>query len=223
MWTEEKLNNLVPWAVAGLRAMKRNPDKTLLSPQYSPDPDTPNGVWTMWSVGVRAYAVLFWLAYTRRMYDALGPICSETQRVEFIRVVEDRLLSRRKELTRITQTLDQTLIAASLLRQKKGGTKNSHRVGYTRDDVPAEADRDGQPILGSLPGHRDERTPPPPPPGPARTVSVEEYLATRRTKQYGGVSLEFDKESTHFAKERKETADKYYDGTPVDQLIGQTE
>jgi hypothetical protein len=109
-------------------------------------------------------------------------------------------------------------------RQAQENVVTPQQRGWTREDVVAEYySETGEPMLGPprkkaepiLPTYDTSPT-------PARRVSAEEYYATKRNPVYGGVKPEFAQESEHFAKEKPSNDDKLYDGTPLDEIIGQS-
>lgn len=115
-------------------------------------------------------------------------------------------------------------MTAAKERQAQDKTITPRQRGWTREDVVAEYyDETGEPRLGP-PRKKSEPIMPEydQAPSPVRKVSVEEYQRTKRNPVYGGVKPEFAKESEHFAKELPDSADKIFDGTPLDELIGQT-
>lgn len=229
MWTDKRLESLIPIAEHHLTVCrgKRAMSKILTQGGWPVDQYIPIEVWRQWSLGVRAYYVLLYCGVARGDTSALYYLCSKDQAVRIYAKIAGERLSYNHELTRgeIADIADKWAERAKK-RQQKQGTKKPQRRGWTRDDVPAEYfNKDtGEPTLDVkyteyyLQLSKDERAP-----GPVRRISPEEYLATKREPVYGGVKPEFAKESEHFAKERPDPADKYYDGTPLDVLIGQSE
>lgn len=224
MWTEQTLTNLIPYAHLGLeRQGRRHPLKIIQGVRYL-DKELDRDFWVSLTDGLRAYYTLFWLAVYRQDWEALTLICPKDKRTSFQAAIRAARQARQKELTRLDEALDRLLIDYAKREQSRHGTATPRQIGWTREDVVAEFyDEAGEPRLGPPRKTSDPIMPEyDQTPSPVRKVSAEEYLKTRRNPAYGGVKPEFAKESEHFAKELPDSADKIYDGTPLDELIGQT-
>lgn len=220
MWTEAALTNLIPYAHTALECIGRRHPARIISGAQTIDTDMPRELWSSLTDGARAYFVLFWCAYYRKDWVALSYICSPAQYRSMVSNMTSRLAVARYELTRVDARLDQLIAERLRRRHARDQVDHPQRRGWTREDIAAEFyDESGEPRLGPpkvpleprLAEYADS-------PAPVKRIDPKEYLATRRPPKYGGVKLEFEKESEHWTKEISETADKIYDGTTPDEF-----
>lgn len=224
MWTDKALESLIPIA-ATLLGPDRRVSTYLTHGSRCPDPELDLQEWKSWTPGLRAYHILFDFVTRRGNLDLLYRLCPREQAERLYRemTVERKLRHRELTLEADWKTAVARITAAQD-RQQDRKTQTPRQAGWTREDVVAEYyDETGEPRLGP-PRKKAEPIMPEydKSPSPVRKVSVEEYQRTKRNPVYGGVKPEFAKESEHFAKELPDSADKIYDGTPLDELIGQT-
>lgn len=224
MWTDKALESLIPIATA-LLGSDRKATKYLTIGSCCIDQEVDIQEWRSWTPGLRAYYVVFWYAIFRGDASAIYSLAPKQQAAElYARITQERH-ARFRELTREadwTRALSRMVDAHT--KQEERQTRTPRQTGWTREDVVAEYySETGEPMLGP-PRKKAEPIMPEydKSPSPVRKISPEEYQATKRKPVYGGVKPEFAKESEHFAKELPDNADKIYDGTPLDELIGQT-
>lgn len=224
MWTDKTLESLIPIAAAYLGSERRVSTQLTLG-SWCPDREVDLQEWRSWSVGARAYFILFNYALYRGNTEALYRICPKAKADSIITEIAADRKARHYSLTReASWEIAVSRMTAAKERQAQDKTIIPRQRGWTREDVVAEYyDETGEPRLGP-PRKKAEPIMPEydQTPSPVRKVSAEEYYKTKRNPVYGGVKPEFAKESEHFAKELPDSADKIYDGTPLDELIGQT-
>lgn len=224
MWTDKALESLIPIAAA-LIGSDRRVSTYLTQGSRCPDPEQDPQAWRSWTPGLRAYHILFDFVVRRGNLDLLYRLCPREQAERLYREMTAERKARYRELTlEADWNTAVSRMAASHARQTQDGATRPQHRGWTREDVVAEYyDETGEPRLGP-PRKKAEPIMPEydQSPSPVRKVSPEEYLRTKRNPVYGGVKPEFAKESEHFAKELPDSADKIFDGTPLDELIGQT-
>lgn len=213
MWSEQKLMNLVPYAAEALTRHHRSVSKILTQGNYPPDSDIDRADWGSYSLGERAYYVLFALAYHKHDLVCLKCICPPEQFTRISTLMLNRIEAYKRELTRAAlEAVAMQRMAAAKRRQAKNHTQTPRQVGWTAEDVPAE--------YFDVATDEEPHRPPRPitildkeiPPSPVRKVSVEEYYATRKTPLPKGVALEFDKVSPLWLKLDDRYADKSYEG-----------
>lgn len=218
MWSDKSLELLITPAIDLLEVSGFRHARVSIMTGIRPPHEDYRDYWAALTPGLRAYAYLFLACVSRRPnFDALFFLCQGDRKLQ------SRVWKSVKDAAN-QHNRDVVNIPLSKWLQTTQRQQDRRSSGWTREDVVAEFyDETGEPRLGAPKRPLEPRLAEyQPNPSPVRRVSPEEYLASRREPKYGGVKPEFEKDSEHFAKEKPENADKIYDGTPLDELLGQS-
>lgn len=214
MWSDKSLELLIAPAIDLLEVSGFRHARVSIVTGIRPPHKDYRESWGALTPGLRAYVYLFLVATSRRpSFDALFFLCRGD------RSMQSRIWKRAKDAAN-QYGRDLVNVPLSKWLQITQQPQERRSSGWTREDVVAEFyDEVGDPRLGPpkqplaprLPEYESV-------PSPVKSLSPEEYLATRRQPKYGGVKLEFEKESAHWTQEIPDTADKIYDGSTPDEF-----